>query len=433
MTAQSNNPLLARLRRIDHILRPQGHVFYGWYIVFAGGGIQMLAGLLWMQSYGAYVVLLQHDFGWSKALVAGAFALSRIEAGLLGPLQGYLVDRYGPRAMLRVGIVIFGIGFLLFSRIDSLFGFYFAFALIAMGTAFGGFQTVMVAVVNWFSRHRSKAVALSQIGGSLGGVCVPLIVLSLEGFGWRTTALLSGIAVLAVGLPAAQMVKHRPAEIGETPDGTLLPAPSGDGNDIPAASPRDFTAREALRTRAFWFISFGHASALLVVSAVMVHLVPHLTEDLHYSLAGAGLVVSLLTVCQMLGQVSGGYLGDKFNKQVISTFCMVSHAVGLLMVAYATNLWMVLGFTLLHGLAWGIRGPLMVAMRADYFGASSFGTIMGFSSMIIMVGMSAGPVLAGYLADIYGNYEMGFTILAAGAFLGSFCFMAATPPQRLQD
>ena len=78
--------------RIDSVIRPAGHVFYGWYIVSAAGGLQLLSGLLWMHSYGAYVVLLQEEFGWSKALVAGAFALTRIESGILGPLQGWLTD-----------------------------------------------------------------------------------------------------------------------------------------------------------------------------------------------------------------------------------------------------------------------------------------------------------------------------------------------------
>lgn len=416
------------LARMDRVVRPRGHVFYGWYIVGAGGGIQMLSGLLWMQSYGAYVVLLQQDFGWSKALVAGAFALTRIESGVLGPLQGWLADRYGPRAILRVGILIFGAGFMLFSQIDSLLGFYLTFALIAVGSSLGGFATIMVSLVNWFSRHRAKAVALSQIGYSLGGLSVPIIILCLEAFGWRTTALLSGVIVLVVGLPLVQMVKHRPAEIGEAADGTLMPT-GGDGQgDVGFDGRRDFTARQAVRTPAFWLISFGHASALLVVSAVMVHLVPHLTEGLGYSLPAAGLVVAMMTAFQMAGQIGGGYLGDKFDKRWICIACMVAHCVALVMIAYATGLAMVIGFALLHGLAWGTRGPLMVALRADYFGASSFGTIMGFSSLIVMLGMSTGPVLAGYLADVHGNYELGFSILAAGAFIGSFCFLAATKP-----
>lgn len=419
--------MLSQLKNVDTVLRPRGYVFYGWYMVAAGAGIQMLSGLFWMQSYGAYVVLLQHDFGWSKALVSGAFALSRIESGVIGPAQGWLVDRYGPRAVLRVGIIVFALGFLMFSQIHTPVGFYVAFAVIALGTSLGGFATVMVALVGWFSRHRAKAVALSQIGNSLGGVSVPLVIFCLEGFGWRTTAILSAAVILLVGLPAVQLIKHRPSELGEMVDGAPPPKETPNQKSV-FDDRRDFTAREAMRTRAFWMIAFGHGAALLTVSAMTVHLVPHLTEDMGYSLSSAGLVVALMTAFQMLGQIGGGYLGDRFDKRLICIGCMVAHALGVLAVAFAVNVMMVIAFSVLHGLAWGIRGPLMVALRADYFGPSSFGTIMGFSSMIIMLGMSAGPVLAGYLADVYGNYEIGFTVLAAAAILGSFCFAAATPP-----
>ena len=391
----------------------------------------MLSGLLWMQSYGAYVVLLQEDFGWSKTMLAGAFALTRIESGILGPLQGWLVDKYGPRIILRIGILIFGLGFILFSRIDSVLTFYLTFAMIAVGSSLGGFATLMVSIVNWFSTHRAKAISFSQLGYSLGGLAVPLVILCLEGFGWRFTAMLSGIIVLAVGLPLVQMVKHRPSETGDVVDGEFEAIKND--NDQSAASVfnenRDFTAKQAMRTSSFWLISMGHACALLAVSSVMVHVVPHLTEGLGYSLSQAGLVVALMTGCQMLGQLAGGYLGDKFNKRFICICCMVAHAVGLISIAYASSYWMVLGFVVLHGLAWGIRGPLMVALRADYFGPSSFGTIMGFSSLIVMLGMSSGPLVAGYLADLHGNYELGFTVLAVGAFFGSFCFLAATPPK----
>jgi MFS family permease len=162
----------------------------------------------------------------------------------------------------------------------------------------------------------------------------------------------------------------------------------------------------------------------------MVHLVPHLTESLGYSLATAGWIVALMTTVQMIGLLAGGYLGDRFDKRIIVVICMVAHASGLLLLAHATSLVMVLGFALLHGWAWGSRGPLMVAMRADYFGATSFGTIMGFSSLIVMLGMTAGPIVAGYMADRSGSYESGFTVLAIAALLGSVFFLLATPPER---
>ena len=428
MSALTNN--------LTQLFRPRGHVFYGWWIVASAGGVQWLAAVLWMQSYGAYMVYLLDDFGWSKALVAGAFALTRIESGILGPLQGWLVDRFGPRLILTIGTIMFGVGFMLFSLVDSLVSFYLCFLLIALGSSLGGFATLMVAIVSWFNRHRAKAIAISQLGFSIGGLSVPLVILLLETFGWRTTALISGVVVLVVGLPLVQLVRHRPEEYGELPDGEPPPpepaagaAVDGGGASVPVA--RDFTAREAMRTPAFWLISVGHALALLTVSAVMVHLIAHLTEGMNYSMAEAGGVVALLTGFQMLGQLTGGLLGDRFNKRFICVACMVAHAAGLLMVTFASSFVMVFAFTVLHGLAWGTRGPLMVALRADYFGPSSFGTIMGFSSLIVMLGMSSGPIFAGLMADLYGNYEIGLAVLAGLSLLGSLCFAFARPPEGL--
>ena len=366
-------------------------------------------------------------------MVAGAFALTRIESGILGPLQGWLVDRFGPRLILTIGTILFGIGFMLFSLVDSILSFYLCFVLIALGSSLGGFATLMVSIVGWFNRHRAKAIAVSQLGFSVGGLSVPLVILLLEVYGWRTTALISGIAVLVIGLPLVQVVRHRPEDYGELPDGEPPPDPlEQDRVSSHKAGPvsRDFTAREAMRTSAFWLISVGHALALLSVSAMMVHLIAHLTEGMDYSMAEAGGVVALLTGFQMLGQLLGGYLGDRFDKRIICAVCMVAHAAGLLMVAFASSFSMVLAFTVLHGLGWGTRGPLMVALRADYFGPASFGTIMGFSSLIVMLGMSSGAVFAGIMADIYGNYEIALSVLAVLSLLGSFCFLGARRPQK---
>jgi MFS family permease len=421
----------AVLHNLNTVLRPRGHVFYGWWIVASSAGVQWLAAVLWMQSYGAYMVFLLDEFGWSKALVAGAFALTRIESGILGPLQGWLVDRFGPRLILTIGTVMFGAGFILFSRVDSLVTFYLCFLLIALGSSLGGFATLMVSIVSWFNRHRAKAVATSQLGFSIGGLSVPLVVLLLQTYGWRTTAVISGLAVLVIGLPLVQLVRHRPEDHGDHPDGIApeVQAPDPELSEAESEAVGDFTAREAMRTRAFWLISVGHALALLTVSAVIVHLIAHLTEGKGYSVAQAGGVVALLTGFQLIGQLSGGYLGDRLDKRLICAACMIAHAAGLLLVTFATSFLMVLAFTVLHGLAWGTRGPLMVALRADYFGASSFGTIMGFSSLIVMLGMSSGPVFAGIMADVYGNYELGLAVLAVLSTLGSLCFWAAKPPR----
>ena len=410
----------------------RGRVFYGWRIVGAGFGLEVLIGSLLFHAYGSYVVLMREEFGWSRTLFSAAFAMARSESAVLGPIQGWLTDRFGPRALMRVGVTVFGLGFVLFSRIDSRVLFFVAFFMMVAGASLGGYVPISVAIVNWFRRRRALALGLSSSGSSVGGLLTPVVVASLTAFGWRTTALLSGLLVLLVGLPLAQVFRHRPEHYGEYPDGRLPEAPAlpavGDSAGRPAIVSVDFTAREAMRTPAFWLISLGHGSALLVVSAVLVHMVTHVTERLGYSLAQAATVVVLLTIAQIAGHLCGGWAGDRVSKRAIVVGCMLGHATALLLLAVASAYWMIAAFAMLHGLSWGTRGPLMAAIRADYFGSAAFGTISGVSSMVSMLGMMGGPLVAGILADRTGSYRLGFTVLASLALLGSFFFLLARRP-----
>lgn len=389
-----------------------------------------------MQAYGAYVPILREEFAWSSTALAGGFSLQRILAGLLGPAQGWLLDRFGPRNVMRVGMTCFGTGFILLSQINSLLTFYLVLVLVAFGFSLGGFMSVTTAVVNWFERRRATAMGIMQTGGSIGGLLVPAVAWSLATNGWRTTAIISGLIILLVGLPLTQLMRSRPEDYGERPDGDgpvgseEPPDPSGADRTQPEQMQYlEFTVKQAIRTRAFWCISLGHALAMVVVSAVMVHLIVHLNDGLGYSLETAALFVSLMTAITMTGQLTGGYLGDKFDKRRMAALAMLGHAVGLIVLAYASNLVMVLIFTVAHGLAWGMRGPLMQAIRADYFGRRSFARIMGFSMMIVMLGQTGGPLVAGLMADRFGNYQLGFTVLGLMAGVGSVFFLLATKPE----
>ena len=406
-------------------LSPRG-VFYGWWMVAAGMVIHMLVSGLMFQAYGAYVVVLRNEFGWSTTVFSLGFAMTRVESGVLGPLQGWLIDRFGPRDDHADRAAGDG------RRLRALqphrvAGHVLPGLLRDRGgrRRVGGFMTAAVAIVNWFERRRATALSLMGVGGAVGGLMVPVVVLSLEEFGWRTTALASGVIIAVVGTGLAGLLRHRPEPYGLTIDGV----PDETGSARPAiAARRDFTTREALRTSQFWLLSLGHASALLVVSALMVHLVLHLTEDLGYSLGRAALVVALMTGCQLAGQIGGGVIGDRFSKRAIVVVCMLGHTVALLILANASAFWMVALFAVVQGVAWGGRGPLMGAIRADYFGRAAFGTIMGFSSLIVMLGMILGPLIAGALADATGGYETGFTLLGILAGVGSLFFVLAPPP-----
>ena len=228
--------------------------------------------------------------------------------------------------------------------------------------------------------------------------------------------------------------RNRPEDYGLKVDGLPERTASEDLEKTIGGTPkpvtRDFTAREALRTPAFWLLSLGHGFALFTVHTVLVHAITHLKEGLGFSIAAAALVMALVTAFQIVGVMVGWAIGDRFDKRRISATCMLMHAAGLLLLTYAFHMWMLVAFAVLHGTAWGLRGPFMQAIRADYFGRAAIGMILGLSYMIIIIGQMGGPLIAGAFADAHGNYRTGFTLLAVLAGLGSFFFLLAKKPPR---
>lgn len=407
-------------------------LFYGWYMVGASSAMQFVQGTLLLQSFGAYFAVLRDDQGWSKTELSAAAAMHQVEAAILGPLIGWFIDRFGAQWVIRAGVVIFGVGFILLSTIESLLAFYGAFIVTALGASLCGFFPLNVALIMWFERQRARALSSMQIGMALGGLALPAVAWALATWGWRATAFASGVIILAVCLPLSFVMRRRPEDIGEVMDGTGYrsrdTAPvSASEND---QTTRDFTAREALRTPAFWLISLGHGFALFVVMGINTHAITHMKEGLGYTIEAASFAIVLQTVAQLGGVGLGAWMGDRFNKRILSALCMLGHMVGLLFLTYATGPAMIVAYAVLHGTAWGLRGPMMQAIRADYFGRSAIGMILGMSLLIVVVGQVGGPMIAGILADITGNYRAGFTVLALLAGLGSVFFLVAKRPAR---
>ena len=413
-------------------------MFYGWWIVAGGFAIQMLSSLLFYYSFGAYFVYLQEAFGWSRTMLSGAFSLSRMESGILGPLQGWLIDRFGPRAVMRVGLVIFAAGLMLFSQINSTWQYYGAFLVMALGSSLGGFMAISSTVVNWFRRKRSRALGITAMGMGVGGLSVPIVAWFLGQYGWRQTVFASGLVMLIVGLAAAQLMRRTPEEYGMTPDGIdASETKPGEAEREVVEDEVNFTAKEAMRTKTFWLLSIAHAGGLMAISSISVHLIPHVVDRLGYSVAMAGTMMSLLMGMAIIGQLFGGAIGDRIDKRLGLTVCLLGHAVALTVLAFSSTVWHVALFAVIQGLSYGSRNPLIMAIRADYFGRSSYATIMGFSSLVIMLGMTGGPILAGNLADRYGNYQLAFLIMALITLFsaGMLFFFVRKPtlPPRLRS
>lgn len=413
--------------------RSQNKLYYGWYIVGAGLIIQLLGASLMHHALGAYALTITRDLGWSRTALSGGFSLARFESGLLGPGQGWLIDKYGPRSILRWGLVSFGLGFIAFSQITELWHFYIIFTVIAIGSSLGGFMSVTVAVVSWFDQKRAKALAMAQLGFSIGGVLGASMIYVISEIGWREFSMGSGVLILILAFPLTSVMYRRPEDFGLTIDGIKPKGQLVSGTQTESLTRINepaYTWQEAMKTSSFWMIGLGHAFAVMVVSTLMLHLPLHLVEGRGFSELQATGIAAGMMACQIPGQAIAGYLGERIGKRKLTTTSMLMHGVALLILAQYSSYPMMILFAVMNGLAWGIRGPLMQTMRAEYFGRKHFGMIMGWSSVLIMAGSFSGPMIAGWLFDIAGSYDTGFTLIAMFPIAGSLFFLFAGPPKK---
>jgi sugar phosphate permease len=414
-------------------------IFFGWWIVISGCIMQSLHSGLLGQGFTVYFLQLQEDFGWSRTLLSTGYSLSNIVNGILAPFEGWLSDRFGPRRLVLSGMVMLGAGFIFLSSVHSIVSYFLSFALIACGASLGGYLPISVAVLNWFVRKRSLALGIASAGHGMGGLIVLVVAWSVVNNGWRPTAFVSGIVILVVGTACSLLLRQQPEKYGYLPDGDKpasrrsgeqeTQGQTSDSNTVLPSSD-DFTVQEALRTRSFWLIAAGHASAVLTISAVSLHLAPHLVQRMDMSLEAAGSIVSLLLFMSIAGRIAGGLLADRMDKRWLLVGSMISHTIGLLMLANATTMFQIVLFTIFHGIAWGARGLIQNSIRAEYFGRKSIGTILGIASIPVVIAIVVSPIFTAWLADLKGDYHFAFSILAAYTAVGTLFFAFAKKPVR---
>ena len=418
--------------------RRDRRVFYGWWLA----GLAMLvngmaSGSIW-SGVGVWVKALELFFGWNRTQLTGAFSLAQLEGSFTGPLAGYLIDRLGARRMVLMGLLIVGAGFIIFSRTTNIPVFYLSYAVIMLGASFGTWLPLISVLNKWFIRKRGRAMAIAGEGQFVGGVTlVPLLawVVAMDHLGWRTTALSIGLVFIAVAWPISRLTRDRPEDYGQHPDGDPSSASS---SALPEAGPTvetagreqqlpDFTAREAMRTPAFWFTTVGQALSAMLVATLIVHLVPMLT-DRDLSLQMASYVWASLLAAGAVSQLVGGYLGDRMPKNKVIFGFTTIQAGGFLMLGLVQNTPMAFLFAVMFGMGWGGRIALMTAMRGDYFGQRAFATITGISMAPLFILMLVAPLFAAAMFDIRHSYQLPFVVLAALGSLSGVMFLLAKKP-----
>lgn len=386
-------------------------VWYGWWVLAATTALITLQSGAYVFGFGAFFVPIVSEFGWGRAAASGAVSLARLENGILGPFQGFLLDRYGARRVMLVGIPLFATGFVLLSQVESLVGYYAVYILcLSVGSSLGFFEPSSVAVTHWFVRRRGAALGLMSSGIGFGTVLVPVMAWAIATLGWRSAAIATGIVVCAVGLPLAAVVRSRPEPYGEYPDG-VVPAASGTGG-VRVEPERPIAARAAVRSLTFWLLALSFAVRLLVTGAVSLHLIP-LMNDLGLEPAVAGIMTTVLGVLSIVGRLGFGWLGDRVGQKPAYGFGLVCLMVSFIVLAQSTGLIGIVAFMVLYAPAYGGLAAQMLALRAHYFGRHSFATIGGLMAPIMTLGTITGPVFAGWSYDATGSYRLALDAFAA--------------------
>ena len=408
--------------------------FYGWWIVLSTIAFHGLSGAAFGFTFGQYLLQIERQFGWSKFAISSAFSVSQLAAGILSPIHGWLLDKFSPKIVTQVGIILFGGGFLILPLANNFASFFAIIFIMSIGTNLAGWLTLTTVITRWFQKSRALALGLSSTGIGLAGVLSPIIAWSLVTHGWRPTAFGTGVAVLIIGLPLAHLLRGFPEDHGMKPDGILLSEDLSTDNISNEEFDSDFLVSEALKDKSFWYISLGHGIALISVFIMLVHFVPFLVQNHGWQETSAQAMLTVVTVTSIIGQIGGGFLGDRFSKTRIAGLCMLGHGIAMLTLAFASSGVVIAIAALLHGLSWGTRGPLMMAMRADFYGRKHFGKIAGYSNIMVMFGPLIGPIFAGAISDQYGDYKIAF--LTTGVVIGIssvFFFLAKKPIKPAQN
>jgi len=401
-------------------------MFYGWYVVGASSLISLyISGSVYL-GFTAVFEPVANEFGWSYTQISFAASLRGLEVGLLVPVAGILMDRWGPRRLVFGGAILSGLGLILLSRINSLAMFYASFILIATGVSGAMTSLLMVTVANWFRKKAGLAMGITACGVAFGGLLIPLVTLIIDTFGWRHAMFIMGLGMWVIPLPLSLLLRHKPEQYGYLPDGEKPGSVSVDGLSVSQKTNEvNVGAKEALTGRTFWIIATAFLFQVLPVSAVMTHIMPYLSS-IGIERSTSSLLASTLILVTIIGRVGLGWLGDRIDRRRVTALTFAFTSLGALILGYTETgqIWVIAAFIIFFGIGWGGAVPMLSGLLMTYFGREKLGTIVGFAGSMMMIGMMAGAPLAGWVFDKWGRYQPVWFFLSAVVGVSTLLFLA---------
>ncbi len=422
------SPLTESQQDTAYPSKPKG--FYGWWIVFAGTLILFVSSGIGFYGHGVILDPLRTLHGWPKATISSAITLYFLTAGIMGMIIGRQIDRYGPKWVLLLGSVVFGAGFVLLSRISTVWQLYMVYFMMAIGFSCTSLVPVNTLITNWFILKRGFAMSLTNTGLSAGGiVLVPLSSYMISRWGLETALPVLGAIYCAVIIPSAIFfVQQRPSDLDQFPDGESPIASSSGGSGSPldySAQMQVWTRSQALHTIAFWSIVIAFFLALAGQIAFLVHQISFLSPYL--GVTGAATAVSVTAGASIVGRLFLGTFVDRCDKRYVIMACFLIQAVAMLTLAHYNHIIVLYLGTFAFGLTMGSIIMMQSLIIGECFGLFSFATVSGLAGLFTLSGAAFGPTIAGLIYDAAQSYRMAFTIFAAMSMVAILVIFFARP------
>jgi MFS family permease len=396
---------------------------YGYFIVGASCVVQaaFLGGVF---TFGVMFPELERDFGWSRAQISGASSLAFLLMGVLAVGMGRINDHFGPRLLLTVGGISFGLGYVLMGHITSLWQLYVFYGLmVGIGLSTHDVGTLST-VARWFPNERGVMSGIVKAGAGVGQLLVPLAASALViGYGWRTACMIVGVGGLLLVVGAAQIMRRDPNPVANRANGPGQ-AEAAASSTIEAG----VDVAVAVRTRQFWILCLAKFADLFCLLTVLVHIVPHcIDQGLEPNTAAK--VLATIGGVSIVGRLALGKAYDSFGAKRLLAICFAILFGSLAILRFAETTELIFLFGALYGIAHGGFFTVVSPSVAEYFGTKNHGVIFGLIFCSGTLGGTIGPVVAGYLFDQTDSYNLPFTLLLGVSLFGLLLATQLRPMQ----